>query len=138
MACYPKFCKKCGWFKIAPEGYDRCPICKTELFPAPEVDDIFFDMSRTEMDAYILSHSETGKYDETLADKRRDTIRIEVEETRARSDAFDAQHAECIYCKSRNTKKISATSRLFSTGFFGLGSKKIGKQWHCNKCGSDF
>ena len=45
---------------------------------------------------------------------------------------------ECPYCHSTNTKKISGTSRWLSTGLFGLSSKKIGKQWHCNDCGSDF
>lgn len=45
---------------------------------------------------------------------------------------------ECPYCHSTNTKKISAARRILSTELFGLGSKKIGKQWHCNKCGSDF
>ena len=45
---------------------------------------------------------------------------------------------ECPYCHSRNTSKIGTVSRMFSAGFFGLGSKKIGKQWHCNSCGSDF
>lgn len=44
----------------------------------------------------------------------------------------------CPYCKSTNTKKLSSLSRAFSAGFFGLGSSKIGKQWHCNRCGSDF
>ena len=44
----------------------------------------------------------------------------------------------CPYCHSRNTSKIGTVSRMFSAGLFGLGSKKIGKQWHCNSCGSDF
>lgn len=44
----------------------------------------------------------------------------------------------CPYCQSTNTKKISGTSRFVSTGLFGLASSKVGKQWHCNKCGSDF
>jgi len=44
----------------------------------------------------------------------------------------------CPYCQSTKTKKISTTSRVVSTGLFGLASKKVGKQWHCNKCGSDF
>lgn len=44
----------------------------------------------------------------------------------------------CPYCHSTNTKKISGTSRWFSTGLFGLASSKIGKQWHCNSCKSDF
>lgn len=44
----------------------------------------------------------------------------------------------CPYCQSTDTSKISAVGRVVSTGLFELGSKKIGKQWHCNKCGSDF
>jgi len=44
----------------------------------------------------------------------------------------------CPYCNSNNIYKISTVSRLLSTGLFGLGSGKIGKQWHCNNCGSDF
>ena len=44
----------------------------------------------------------------------------------------------CPYCKSTNTKKLSSLSRALSAGIFGLGSSKIGKQWHCNSCGSDF
>lgn len=45
---------------------------------------------------------------------------------------------QCPYCKSFDSKKISAGSRIVSTGLFGLGSSKIGKQWHCNSCKSDF
>ena len=44
----------------------------------------------------------------------------------------------CPYCQSKDVKKISGTSRTVSTFLFGLGSKKIGKQWHCNNCKSDF
>lgn len=49
-----------------------------------------------------------------------------------------SQIIECPYCHSKDTKKISTTSRVISTSLFGLGSKKIGKQYHCNKCNSDF
>ncbi len=45
---------------------------------------------------------------------------------------------KCPYCQSTDTSKISAMSRVVSTGLFGFGSKKIGKQYHCNKCNSDF
>ena len=44
----------------------------------------------------------------------------------------------CPYCKSTNTKKISAVSRAGSILGFGLFSKKLGKEWHCNNCNSDF
>lgn len=47
-------------------------------------------------------------------------------------------HVTCPYCHSTNTKKISTISRAGSIGLFGIFSKKVGKQWHCNNCGSDF
>lgn len=45
---------------------------------------------------------------------------------------------ECPYCHSTDTSKIGTVGRMVSTGFFGLASKKIGKQWYCNDCKSDF
>ena len=45
---------------------------------------------------------------------------------------------ECPYCHSPNTKKITTTGRMMSIGFFGFASKKMGKQWHCNNCSSNF
>jgi len=44
----------------------------------------------------------------------------------------------CPYCQSIKTKKITTTGRMFSTGLLGLASSKVGKQWHCTKCNSDF
>lgn len=44
----------------------------------------------------------------------------------------------CPYCKSTNVSKISTLGRGVSIGIFGLASSKVGKQWHCNKCKSDF
>ena len=45
---------------------------------------------------------------------------------------------ECAYCHSTNVTKISSSSRAFSVAFFHLASSKLGKQWHCNDCNSDF
>lgn len=44
----------------------------------------------------------------------------------------------CPYCQSTNISKIGTLNRVVSVGMFGLASKKIGKQWHCNNCKSDF
>lgn len=44
----------------------------------------------------------------------------------------------CPYCNSTNTKKISTLSRMGSFATFGFAGKKVGKQWHCNNCKSDF
>lgn len=44
----------------------------------------------------------------------------------------------CPYCKSSNVRKIGAGGRLVSVGMLGLAGSKVGKQWHCNNCNSDF
>lgn len=50
----------------------------------------------------------------------------------------EANGVVCPYCKSMNCSKIGTMSRGFSFGLFGFGSSKVGKQWHCNNCKSDF
>jgi uncharacterized CHY-type Zn-finger protein len=48
-------------------------------------------------------------------------------------------NAECPYCHSKNTKKISGFSKAGSVALFGVFAMgKVGKQWHCNQCKSDF
>lgn len=50
----------------------------------------------------------------------------------------NTNRVECPYCHSTDVSKISTLGRAASVGIFGLASKKIGKQWHCNHCKSDF
>ena len=61
------------------------------------------------------------------------------QQERVNYEAVEAMRkVTCPYCGSVNVKKVSTISRMASVGFFGLGSKKVGKQWHCNNCKSDF
>ena len=45
---------------------------------------------------------------------------------------------KCPYCQSTNVKKISTANRAVSVGMVGVASGKIGKEWHCNNCSSNF
>lgn len=45
---------------------------------------------------------------------------------------------ECPYCHSKDTQKISGTSKVVNTALFGIFGTKRHKQWHCNNCNSDF
>lgn len=48
-------------------------------------------------------------------------------------------NAQCPYCKSYNTKKISKASKVRNTALFGVFAiSRNSKQWHCNTCKSDF
>ena len=53
-------------------------------------------------------------------------------------DLASGKRVVCPYCKSTNTEKISTMSRAVSVSLVGAASGKIGKQWHCNSCGSNF
>lgn len=63
---------------------------------------------------------------------------ISEDEYRAYGFRAHIPKVECPYCHANDVKKISTADRMVSTGLFGMASKKLGKQWHCNKCGSDF
>lgn len=63
---------------------------------------------------------------------------IELHAAIAKMDAERHPHVECPYCHSTNTEKISTMSRAVSVSLVGAASGKIGKQWHCKNCGSNF
>lgn len=49
-----------------------------------------------------------------------------------------ASKPKCPICSSTNVNRISSTKKAMSIIGFGILSNKIGKQWHCNNCKSDF
>lgn len=53
-------------------------------------------------------------------------------------DLASGKRVVCPYCKSTNTEKISTVNRAVSVSLVGAASGKIGKQWHCKQCGSNF
>lgn len=55
------------------------------------------------------------------------------------NNTLTSQTVECPYCHSKDTKKISNLSKAGSVALFGVFALgKTSKQWHCNKCNSDF
>ena len=44
----------------------------------------------------------------------------------------------CPYCQSTKCSRISILGRMVSVEFWGFASNKLGKQWHCHDCGSNF
>lgn len=53
-------------------------------------------------------------------------------------DLASGKRVVCPYCKSTNTEKIGTLNRAVSVSLVGVASSKLGKQWHCNNCKSDF
>lgn len=61
-----------------------------------------------------------------------------LEQYKLQEDVTAGRRVECPYCHSMNTEKISGVARGVSIYALGIASPKIGKQWHCNNCKSDF
>ena len=68
--------------------------------------------------------------------------RAAAQKTRQELDEYNAKSrpnaVQCPYCKSWQTEKIGTGERVVSIAVVGPASGKIGKQWHCLKCGSNF
>lgn len=66
-------------------------------------------------------------------DMRKMQVKIQEQQ-----DLASGKRVVCPYCHSTNTEKISTVSRAVSVSLVGAASGKIGKQWHCKQCGSNF
>ena len=145
-------CTKCGEiYKIDILKRPICEYCNNILVQTNITNDEacknLYKMKKDEYDNYEkeLAKKYGSNFGEDAFVKRKQKIHEEVTEYEKQ---LDTQHQSfstrqntqvtCPYCKSTNTKKISAASRVGSILGFGLFSKKLGKEWHCNDCGSDF
>lgn len=144
MLCY---CKKCGRIVLfIIEDKLICDCCKSEVFPIPQQFlksefSINEELKQQFIDEYVKISPE---FDQYLFDHRDEILAKQSAEFNAKMAHGKAileeqsRRATCSYCGSSNVKKIGLLNRAVSTELWGLGSKKIGKQWHCNNCNSDF
>lgn len=148
-----KICKSCGAISFNKE--DICPVCNIPLITVPFFTGRKIDnLGGEDRDKYI--EEITGqKLNPIMVQKRKDYLKKiykeqkEILQKRIRKSEesrineyqqkYLAEHnIHCPYCNSSNVTKIGTVNRAVSVGMFGLASKKLGKQWHCNSCGSDF
>ena len=149
------YCDKCGWIWLNDDNEkDRfCEICNNKLKPVPNEyfeDPNFKILLSKKMKQKLIEDlvKTSPNFDQYYFDNAINIKGLRDAEYNAKMahgkavlegrDKGNSYGVSCPYCKATNVKKIGVGSRLISTGLFGLGSKKIGKQWHCNKCGSDF
>lgn len=158
-----KFCNNCYKNKnsLAPEntseyyaGYmvcmkadklanmTKCPLCGKEGL-------VETNITEEELDLMGEASNYNRHFLEAMIDlKQKNVIEYELKMSQFRSQVGQQKQQEqvkqesnsirCPYCHSTNVKKISTTSRAASAMVFGIISKKIGKQWHCDNCKSDF
>lgn len=135
-----QYCPRCGYIDIAASEPRDCKYCKRpQIISNCSFEDyVAFkkqygsDTKQVFFDKYIAGHPEFSK---EAMEKR---LYKERSEDFRRTSVPSTNRVKCPYCQSEDVKKITTAGRAVSVGFFGLASQKIGKQWHCNKCKSDF
>lgn len=138
MAIAVTFCERCGYLKGALNNSRICPCCGYTLIDSELSFESFMALSDDELYRYSEAHLDPSVSTSEYFRKYKawnEALSAKIDREHAE---FNRDHPECPYCHTRNTKRISTSSRLLSVGLFGLGSKKIGKQWHCDNCNSDF
>lgn len=145
------FCSSCGLCTASPNN--KCPSCNNNLTPVGFIDGRKLAKMSPKQRALWVENKIGHSIPQNLSDKRevycQDIImkhkQKNAEEQKLSSEEsfqqfqYNQIHApKCPYCQSINLSKIGIVNRAVSVGTFGLASKKIGKQWHCNNCNSDF
>ena len=148
-----KICKSCGAISFNKE--DICPVCNIPLITVPFFTGRKIDnLGGEDRDKYIEEIT-LQKLNPIMVQKRKDYLKKIYKEQKeilqkrirkseeSRINEYQQKYLvehniHCPYCNSTNVTKIGTVNRAISVGMFGLASKKIGKQWHCNNCGSDF
>lgn len=119
----------------------KCKYCDVDLIKTDITEKEYLEIYDTD-DIKSATRILANKYgDFQFSDAAYDRRMAIIQEERRQREALKnppKPQITCPYCNSTNTKKISTASRAGSILGFGILSKKIGKQWHCNNCGSDF
>jgi len=138
------FCNKCGRHYFAIDYETNCEDCGTELQIIPEPYGKYI-MNDREYDTFVneyARHLPTFDYNKYAARIQRIHQYIaseaKVKAIQSGTDKGNKYGITCPYCKATNIEKITTIQRMFSVGFFGGASGKLGKQWHCTHCNSDF
>ena len=159
---YGLYCDKCGNTYDCLATFDTCQVCGNKLKIVPdeyfitedekEFCELSEEMKQKLIEKLVFTSPNFNQYyfdhrDEIMT-KIYQEVNQEIDENIADLARIRAKNAgtnkgnpygiTCPYCKATNIRKIGLISRSVSAGLFGLGSKKIGKQWHCDHCGSDF
>ena len=146
-----KLCRNCrnknnqdifysGYYSWLDNDCYQCPMknCGHEL--------VNINMSKEEFNV-IISISKNIIFLESMIDlKEKDPIEYQLKMSQFKSQVEQQQSnklqndntPKCPTCNSTNIKKISGLSKAGSVAMWGLLSRKVHKQWHCNQCGSEW
>lgn len=124
---------KPGEFEYNEQGvvWCQCTSCReVNIIPYDQVDSISKD--------YIILRKDSGLTCEGCEKQVSNIIVPRRPEGWFLINGQSNIQPKCITCGSANITKISTASKVGSVAMWGLLSRKVHKQWHCNACGSEW
>ena len=140
-----KFCKKHGTFRVSkgytnawPDDVYTCPDCKRQMidvdYPSKDFD-IIKNISYDPV--FIESMINLRKKDPIEYQLKMSQFKTTQQQTKVVGN--NSNKPQCPYCNSTDLKKISGFSKVGNVALFGIfAASKVGKNYHCNNCKSNF
>ena len=116
-----------------------CPFCKNKL--------IEVKISEDEIDLLgEVSNYNRNFLEQMIQLKETDPIEYQLKMSQFKTQLSQQENSEiqnsnvpkCPTCSSTKIHKISGLSKAGSVAMWGIFSRKVHKQWHCDSCGTDF
>lgn len=73
-----------------------------------------------------------------IKEARRDSLNLKADKYNTDNQDANANIPKCPTCGSVEIKMISGLSKVGSVAIWGIFSRKVHKQWHCNNCNSEW
>ena len=122
------YCDICG---------PRC-LCNIVGFKSP-IPDGCWVKGVSQDESFMNAMVELYKNDPIEYQLKIQQIKLQVQQQKQiASTKLNSHIPHCPTCSSTNIKKISGLSKAGSVFLWGVFSRKVHKQWHCNSCGSEW
>lgn len=144
-------CPKCahtyaGFGNDSDPIYIKCKFCSTNIVQTDlewlTYSKIYYENNYNILEEKLANQYGNNQFSQEAYEHRLAMIQQENKDQNKRNIQVDQVPQKpqiiCPYCNSTNIKKLSFTKKAISIGGLGILSNKIGKQWHCNNCKSDF
>ena len=143
-----KLCKNCrekledpfyGYISFVDEEDFECPICRNKLINTNITIEDYQVIDNVSDDVTFLEAMiELKKNDPIEYQLKMSQFKANLGQQESNKPKEEDNKVHCPYCNSTNVNKISGLSKVGSVAMFGIFSRKVHKQWHCNDCKSDF
>ena len=128
----------------------KCPWCSSRLSETNMTNEDIMDIgtasnyNRSLLDAMVeLRNKDVIEYETKMAAFRVTSNQLNNQQKQIQQQAkiqkqIEVNVPKCPTCGSTNVQEISGLSKAGSVALWGIFSRKVHKQWHCNGCGSEW